>query len=316
MKKLIPIILILMIVLTGVVSASNGDIVEEPRMVITITEKLESFIRDRLAYHDVEYYAVWLNEEFPKGNDFKNDPLISRFYYDSKTSIYSIPEYFYFDVVFTSTLYRWTYNNNMDNLQPDDLILYCYRYYPSTGQYVYYMVASGFLIMNYGEELMFTNIPNSPHGIYEIGQYSILNPQGNYNYWGTMVAINYEIKLYDLEQVKLIMTDKYLEGYNDGYEKGEEAGLNAVLNDNEIYWKGYDYGYGKGYDGGFRDGQTTTDETTRNILAFGGNVLGSIFSFILYVTTEIELFGIRLIDVMVAIAVIAIIVFVLKIVRG
>ena len=318
MKRLIPIILILMILLVSVVSASNGDIDEEPRIVITMTEKLESFIRERLAYHDVEYYAVWLNEEFPKGNDFKNDPLISRFYYDRVTTMYSIPEYYYFDVVFTGSLYSWTYDSvqKKDDLFPNDGILYCYRYYPTTGEYVYYMVASGFIIYNYGPELMFTNIPNSPHGVYEIGQYTILNPKGNYNYWGYMVLINHEIKLYDLEQVKLIMTDKYLEGYNDGYEKGEEAGLNAVLNDNEIYWKGYDYGYGKGYDGGFRDGQTTTDETTRNILAFGGNVLGSIFSFILYVTTEIELFGIRLIDVMVAIAVIAIIVFVLKIVRG
>lgn len=316
MKRLIPIILILMIVLASVVSASNGDIDVEPRMVLTLTEKLNSFIRERLAYHDVEYYAVWLNEEFPKGEDFKNDPLISRFYYDSETNMYSIPEYYYFDVIFTSTLYSWTYNNNKDDLFPNDYILYCYRYYPSTGEYVNYMVASGFIIYNYGQELMFTNIPNSPHGIYEIGQYSILNPQGNYDYWGRSVVINHQIKLYDLEQVKLLLTDKYMDGYYDGYEKGEEAGLNAVLTDNEIYWKGYDYGFGKGYDDGFKDGQTTTDETTRNILAFGGNVLGSIFSFILFVSTEIEIFGIRLIDVMVAIAVIAVIVFVLKMIRG
>jgi hypothetical protein len=318
MKKLIPIILILMIVLTSVVTASNGDIDEEPRMVVTLTEMLDSFVKERMAYHEVEYYAVWLNEEFPKGNDFKNDPLIKKLYYDSETNKYNIPDYYYFDVIFTSTLYSWTYDNvyKEDNLMPYDYILYWYRYYPSTGEYVYYMVASGFLIMNYGPELLFTNIPNSPHGKYEIGQYTILNPKGNYNYWGSGVEINHEIKLFDLGQVKLMIADKYIEGFNNGYDKGEEAGLNAVLTDNEIYWEGYDYGYGKGYDGGFRDGQTTTDETTRNILAFGGNVLGSIFSFILYVTTEIELFGIRLIDIMVAIAVIAIIVFVLKIVRG
>ncbi len=316
MKKLIPIILILMIILTSAVSASNGDIDVEPRMVITLTEKLESFIRERLIYHEVEYYAVWLNEEFAKGNDFKNDPLIKKLYYDNETNKYNIPDYYYFDVIFTSSLYSWTYNNNKDDLFPNDYILYCYRYYPSTGEYVYYMVASGFIIYNYGQELMFTNIPNSPHGVYEIGQYTILNPKGNFNYWGSGVEINHEIKLFDLAQVKLIIADKYIEAFNSGYEKGEEAGLNAVLSDTEIYWKGYEYGLGKGYDDGFRDGQTTTDETTRNILAFGGNVLGSIFSFILFVTTEIEIFGIRLIDVMVAIAVIAVIVFVLKMIRG
>jgi hypothetical protein len=316
MKKLIPIILILMIVLTSVVTASNGDIDEEPRMVVTLTGMLDSFVKERMAYHEVEYYAVWLNEEFPKGNNFKNDPLIKKLYYDSETKKYNIPDYYYFDVVFTGSLYSWTYQFSTDDLFPNDGILYHYRYYPSTGEYVYYMVASGFIINNYGLELMFTNIPNSPHGIYKIGQYTILNPKGNYNYWGSGVEINHEIKLFDLAQVKLLIGDKYIEGFNNGYEKGEEAGLKTVLNDSEIYWKGYDYGVGKGYDDGFRDGQTTTDETTRNILAFGGNVLGSIFSFILYVTTEIELFGIRLIDIMVAIAVIAIIVFVLKIVRG
>jgi hypothetical protein len=286
--------------------SANGalsDIDVEPRVVTSLTEMLEFFVEGRLNYHNRQYYAIWLGSQFEKGNDFLS---VVHSMIDGKAVI---PSHYYFDVVITGPVY-WYDDNGIDALFPTDSgQLYYYRYYPNTGEYILYQVRNSFHISNYGNELMFTNIDNF-HGTYELGEYTLLNPQGNPDYWGSNVEIYHDIKLYDKGQIEFLLSEKYY----DGYIKGKEDGKNLIIDESEAYQKGYNKGINKGYDEGFRDGRITTDKTTRNILAFGGNVLGSIFSFILYVSTEIELFGVRLIDVMVALAVIAIIIFIIKLI--
>ncbi len=307
MKKLIPIIVVIMILFTSAVSASNGTLTDygiEPRVETNLTEMLESFINKRLEFHNREYYVVYLHQIFPKGNEFLS---VVHDMIDGKAVI---PSHYYFDIIIMGPA-LWQYENSIDYISPSDFVLYHYKYYPNTGVYSFMGAKASSMISNFGWELMFTNFVG-PHGKFELGEYTLKNPQGKSDYWGSNVEIYHDIKLYDKGQIEFLLSEKY----HDGYLKGKEDGKKLIINESEAYQKGYNKGINKGYDEGFRDGRTTTDETTRNILAFGGSVLGSIFSFILFVSTEVEIFGIRLIDVMVAIAVIAIIIIVLKMVKG
>lgn len=304
MKRLIPIIIIIVILLTIMASADAQEL--EPRIDTTLTKMLESFIQNRLEFHNKEYYAVWLNSGFAKGEDF----ITNLKSYDMLDGKARIPSNYYFEVVITGPVI-WQYDNGLEKLYPNDMLLYHYRYYPNTGAYTLHCTSSSFTLINYGYELMFTNFVG-PHGKYEIGEYTLLNPHGYDDYWGTDVQIYHDIKLYDKTQLDYIMGSKYYEGYNTG----KEVGLQTAIKENVAYAEGLKNGYNNGYYDGFNDGQTTTDETTRNILAFGGSVIGSILSFILYVGTNIEILGINLLDVLVALAIIMILVFILKLIKG
>lgn len=304
MKRLIPIIIIIVILLTNIASAETGDI--KPRVDTNLTKMLQTFIEDRLEFHNREYYCVFLHFTFPKGEAFK-DGIKSYSLIDGKALI---PSNYYFDVLITSSLI-WVSDAGEDKLYPSDMTLYHYKYYPNTGEYELHCIPSSFNVFNFGNELMFTNF-NGPHGIYKIGEYTLLNPKGNQNYWGNGVEIYHDIKLYDKIQLDSVKGSAYYEGYNIG----KEVGLQQVIKENVAYGEGMKAGYNNGYYDGFNDGQTTTDETTRNILAFGGSVIGSILSFILYVGTNIEILGINLLDVLVALAIITILVFVLKLIKG
>lgn len=307
MKKLIPIILIIVILLTTVASADSTssikDIDIQPRVETTLTKMLQSFIENRLNFHNREYYAIWLNNDFIKGEEFDD---MHHIWIDGKAII---PNHYYFDVVITGTVI-WQYDNGIEKLYPNDYQLYYYRYYPNTGEYTFYSSMSSFMITNYGSELMFTNFSGA-HGAFPLGEYTLLNPAGIENYWGS-INIFHDLKLYDLTQLVPLLNAEYGKGYN----KGHKDGLEAAINESDAYNKGYSAGRTKGYNDGFIAGQTTTDETTRNLLAFGGSVIGSIFSFILYVSTSVEIFGIKLIDILVALAILSILVFVLKFIKG
>lgn len=303
MKRLIPIIIIIVIILTTVASA-NG--MTEPKVETNLTEMLQSFINGRLRFHNKDYYVVYLHQIFPKGDAFLAEVhnMI-----DGKAVI---PDHYYFDVVITGPV-NWYDDNGIDAIFPlDGSQVYYYRYYPNTGEYTLYQVRNSYHTSNFGWELMFTNISGGPWGAYPLGQYTLRNPQGKNNYWGTGVQIYHDIKLYDKGQIDYLLAEKY----HEGYVKGKEDGKNLIIDESEAYQRGYSKGHSKGYDEGYRNGRLETDETTRNILAFGGSVLGSIFSFILYVSTEVEIFGISLLDVMVALAVIAIIFFIIRLIRG
>ena len=307
MKRLIVLTVIIIIVFTTMASASNGTLTDygiEPRVETNLTEMLESFINKRLEFHNREYYVVYLHQIFPKGNGFLS---VVHDMIDGKAVI---PSYYYFDIIIMGSA-TWQYENSIDYIYPANSVLYHYKYYPNTGVYSFMGAEASSMVSNFGWELMFTNFVG-PHGKYELGDYTLINPQGKSNYWGSNVQIYHDIKLYDKGQIEFLLSEKY----HDGYLKGKEDGKNLIIGESEAYQRGYNKGHSKGYDEGYRNGRLETDETTRNILAFGGSVLGSIFSFILYVSTEVEIFGISLLDVMVALAVIAIIFFIIKLIRG
>ena len=89
--------------------------------------------------------------------------------------------------------------------------------------------------------------------------------------------------------------DNNLDGYDDdsynaGYDLGEDAGYNS----------GYTVGYDEGEDVGYADGRNSVEVENQmgsTITGLIGNVFGTGLSFILFVFTEFELFGINVLTI-------------------
>ena len=97
-------------------------------------------------------------------------------------------------------------------------------------------------------------------------------------------------------------TEIYNEAFNDG--------VNSV--DTYQY---YDDGYNDGYLEGFNSVEVTNEERD-TIIGFAGAILGAGLSFILYLGTEFELFGVNLLTVLIGFITISLALFILKKVIG
>lgn len=78
-----------------------------------------------------------------------------------------------------------------------------------------------------------------------------------------------------------------------------------------IFDSGYDEGYGDGYEKGLLVGYSQTDAENAAV-GFFGNILGTVGSFLIYLGTEINIFGLSILDVILMLASILCVVVLLK----
>lgn len=119
--------------------------------------------------------------------------------------------------------------------------------------------------------------------------------------WGSDYTDDYvTLQVYETEWL-------YYEGFSEGYDTGHDSGYDDGLSDG--YDDGYDSGYDdakdiyddyqEGYDDGYDDAYEAM-EAEEAIFDTVGSALSAMFGFLLYVGTEIELFGINLLTVFMA----------------